>query len=114
MSESLANPRSLSHQEAVRAFSDQSLFENKTWRYSPEAFPLSSAQIRQIEEIGQACYEFYKAQETLYLRSTEGKNLLRNLTSQNFSKLHFFVFFTHFLDIFWNNLIFFDFFLETF
>ena len=78
MSESLANPRSLSHQEAVRAFSDQSLFENKTWRYSPEAFPLSSAQIKQIEQIGQACYEFYKAQETLYLRSAEGKNLLRN------------------------------------
>ena len=78
MSESLTNLRSLSHQEAVRAFSDQSLFENKTWRYSPEAFPLSSMQIRQIEQIGRACYEFYKAQETLYLRSTEGKNLLRN------------------------------------
>ena len=78
MSESFGNPRSLSYQEAVRAFSDQSLFENKTWRYSPEAFPLSSAQIRQIKQVGQACYEFYKAQETLYVRSAEGKNLLRN------------------------------------
>jgi hypothetical protein len=80
MNEPLVNPSSLSYQEALRAFSDQSLFENKTWRYSPEAFPLSSSQIRQIEQIGQACYEFYKAQETLYLRSVEGKNLLRNRT----------------------------------
>ena len=78
MNDCLANPRSLSYQKAVRAFSDQSLFENKTWRYSPVAFPLSSAQIRQIKQIGQACYEFYKAQETLYLRSVAGKNLLRN------------------------------------
>ncbi len=68
----------LSYEDALRAFSDQSLFENKTWRYSPEAFPLSPAQVKQIEQIGQACYEFYRAQETLYLRSAEGKNLLRN------------------------------------
>lgn len=68
----------LSYEDALRAFSDQSLFENKTWRYSPVAFPLSPAQCKQIEQIGQACYEFYKAQETLYLRSAEGKNLLRN------------------------------------
>lgn len=72
------NPLALSYEDAVRTFSDQSLFENKTWRYSPEAFPLSPAQLNQIEQIGQACYEFYKAQETLYLRSAEGKNLLRN------------------------------------
>ena len=39
---------------------------------------MSSTQIRQIKQIGKACYEFYKAQEILYLRSAEGKNLLRN------------------------------------
>lgn len=72
------NPQGLSYERALAAFSDQSLFENKTWRYSPEAFPLTPAQLKQIEQIGQACYEFYKAQETLYLRSVEGKNLLRN------------------------------------
>jgi hypothetical protein len=71
-------PSALSCEDALRAFSDQSLFENKTWRYSPEAFPLSPAQVEQIEQIGQACFEFYKAQETLYLRSVEGKSLLRN------------------------------------
>jgi len=72
------NSSGLSYPQVLEAFSDQSLFENKTWRYSPEAFPLTSAQVKQIEQIGQACYEFYKAQETLYLRSAEGKNLLRN------------------------------------
>ncbi|TVP79369.1 MAG: hypothetical protein EA353_06290 [Puniceicoccaceae bacterium] len=68
----------LTYEAAQRAFADQSLFENKTWRYSPQAFPLSPAQLKQIEQIGQACYEFYRAQETLYLRSAENKNLLRN------------------------------------
>ena len=51
--------------------SDHSLFENKTWRYSPEAFPLSSTQIRQIEQIGRACCEFQGAGNTL--RSAEGR-----------------------------------------
>jgi len=68
----------LSYEDALKAFSDQSLFENKTWRYSPKAYPLTSAQVKEIEQIGQACYDFYRAQETLYLRSAEGKNLLRN------------------------------------
>ena len=70
----------LSYDALSGSFGDHNLFENKTWRYSPEAFPLSSAQIDQIDQIGQACYEFYKAQETLYLRSAEDKNLLRNRT----------------------------------
>jgi len=76
MAPQVTNP--LAYDDALRAFSDQSLFENKTWRYSPVAFPLSAGQVEEIERIGQACYEFYKAQETLYLRSAEGKNLLRN------------------------------------
>ena len=32
----------------------------------------------EIRRIGQACHEFYRAQETLYLRSAENRNLLRN------------------------------------
>jgi hypothetical protein len=68
----------LSYASALEAFSDHSLFENKTWRYSPEAFPLTSKQVAEIRAIGQACYEFYHAQEVLYLRSAEDKNLLRN------------------------------------
>lgn len=73
----LAGP-SLSYEDALSAFSDQSLFENKTWRYSPQAFELSAQQCQEIERIGQACYDFYKATETLYMRSAMGKNLLRN------------------------------------
>lgn len=68
----------LSHEDALQAFSEQSLFENKTWLTSPQAFPLTSEQVHEIELIGQACYDFYRAQETLYLRSATGKNLLRN------------------------------------
>jgi len=68
----------LSYAAAEKAFSDQRLFENKTWRYAPRAFPLTPAQLKTIRQIGQACYDFYRAQETLYLRSADDKNLLRN------------------------------------
>jgi hypothetical protein len=78
MSEVINSPEGLTYEDALRAFSDQSLFENKTWRYTPEAYPLTAKQLEEIEAIGQACYEFYHAQEVLYLRSAEGKNLLRN------------------------------------
>lgn len=78
MSEPINSTSGLSYEAAIQAFSDQSLFENKTWRYSPEAFSLSAAQVDEIRLIGQACYDFYRAQEALYLKSVEGKNLLRN------------------------------------
>jgi len=78
MSETSKQIDGLSYAAAERAFSDQSLFENKTWRYSPQAFPLNAKQVRAIRQIGQACYDFLRAQETLYLRSAEDKNLLRN------------------------------------
>jgi hypothetical protein len=61
-----------------QAFADQSLFEDKTWRISPEAWPLTQRQVREIEQIGQACLEFYRATELLYTRSHEGKSILRN------------------------------------
>ena len=68
----------LSHATLQKAFIEQSLFENKTWRYSPEAFALTAQQVSEIHIIGTACYDFYRAQEVLYLRSAEDKNLLRN------------------------------------
>lgn len=61
-----------------KVFSEQSLFEDKTWRISPEAWPLTDREVDEIEKIGQACLEFYRASELLYTRSHEGKNLLRN------------------------------------
>lgn len=60
------------------AFAEQSLFEDKTWQLSPSAWPLTPAQVTELEQIGTACLEFHTALETLYLRSAAGKNLLRN------------------------------------
>jgi hypothetical protein len=60
------------------AFGAQSLFEDKTWRLSPDAWPLTGAQAQELEAIGSACLEFHQALEALYLRSATGKNLLRN------------------------------------
>lgn len=60
------------------AFSSQTLFADKTWQTAPSAFPLSSAQIAEIEKIGDACNAFYRAQELLYQRSAQGKKILRN------------------------------------
>lgn len=54
------------------------LFADKTWRVSPEPWPLTAREVRQLADIGRACAEFYRAIEVLYVRSTEGKNVLRN------------------------------------
>ena len=78
MSNSVDSVASLSFEALQQTFSEQSLFENKTWRTSPVAFPLDAKQVAEIELIGQACYDFYRAHETLYLRSATDKNLLRN------------------------------------
>lgn len=68
----------LTYETLRDAFSAQNLFEDKTWRISPEAWTLSEREMRTVEEVGQACLEFYRASELLYMRSREGKNLLRN------------------------------------
>jgi hypothetical protein len=68
----------LSYEHLRSTFAAQSLFEDKTWQLSPEAWPLSTEQIAQLEAIGVACLEFHQALENLYLRSAAGKNLLRN------------------------------------
>jgi hypothetical protein len=64
---------------AIRSSLDaQPLFEAKTWQLSPQAWPVTPEQLAQLEQIGAACLEFQAALETLYLRSVQGKNLLRN------------------------------------
>ena len=68
----------LAHETLRAAFAAQSLFEDKTWQLSPAAWPLTPAQVTELEAIGTACLEFHTALETLYLRSAAGKNLLRN------------------------------------
>jgi hypothetical protein len=68
----------LSYEQIKTALSGQSLFEDKTWQLSPQAWPLTPEQVAELEQIGTACLEFHQALETLYLRSAAGKNLLRN------------------------------------
>jgi hypothetical protein len=65
--------------ETIRtALDGQPLFEDKTWRLSPQAWPITPDQLAELEAIGGACLEFHQALETLYFRSVAGKNLLRN------------------------------------
>ncbi len=69
---------SLDHETIKSALGAQPLFEDKSWRLSPQAWPLTPAQVTELEFIGVACLEFHQALETLYLRSATSKNLLRN------------------------------------
>jgi len=68
----------LSFEHIQSALDGQSLFEDKTWQLSPDAWPLTPEQLAQLEAIGAACVEFHQALEVLYTRSATGKNLLRN------------------------------------
>lgn len=68
----------LAYDSLRSSLSSQPLFEDKTWQLSPVAWPLTTEQKAQLEQIGAACLEFHQALETLYLRSAAGKNLLRN------------------------------------
>jgi hypothetical protein len=68
----------LSYDSIQTALAGAPMFEAKTWQLSPDAWPLTSAQVAQLEAIGAACIEYHQALETLYFRSVAGKNLLRN------------------------------------
>jgi hypothetical protein len=69
---------SLSYDSIQTALAGAPMFEAKTWQLSPDAWPLTSGQVTQLEAIGSACLEYHQAIETLYFRSVAGKNLLRN------------------------------------
>jgi hypothetical protein len=69
---------SLSYDSIQTALAGAPMFEAKTWQLSPDAWPLTSEQVAQLEAIGAACLEYHQALETLYFRSVAGKNLLRN------------------------------------
>ncbi len=69
---------SLDYTTLSTALEQQELFENKTWRLSPYAYAITHEEFGEIEKIGVACLEFHKALENLYLKSVQGKNILRN------------------------------------
>ncbi|MGH7995606.1 MAG: hypothetical protein ACREFX_04560 [Opitutaceae bacterium] len=68
----------LAYESLESSLRTEPLFEAKTWRLAPEAWPVSETQLRELEDIGRACLEYHQALENLYLRSAAGKNLLRN------------------------------------
>ncbi len=68
----------LDYASLKQAFEETSLFESKTWRLSPEAWPISPQDLETIQQIGEACFAFQVALENLYTRSWQDKNLLRN------------------------------------
>lgn len=59
-------------------FEKQALFESKSWKLSPLPWQLSHEQAQELEAIGQACLEFYKAQDRLYQKSRSHTSVLRN------------------------------------
>jgi len=55
------------------------LFAEKIWKLSPEPWPISEAQLKDLKVIGAACLSYHRALERLYVRSFTDKKILRNL-----------------------------------
>lgn len=51
----------------------EGLFAGQSWRISPEPFPLSQECVGQLEWLGRATLQFYRAVNLLYRQSAEGK-----------------------------------------
>ena len=49
------------------------LFQDQEWRIAPEPFPLTAAQVRELESLGRLLLQFYKATNLLYRQSVVGK-----------------------------------------
>lgn len=71
-------PPNLKHEKLVDALQKRPLLKGKTWKLSPFPWPLSKEQVEVLKKIGQACLEFYKVADRLYVASYYGKSLLRN------------------------------------
>ena len=48
------------------------LFHEKSWRVSPEAFPLAPGTVRRLEQLGESLWRFHRACNTLHQRSRKG------------------------------------------
>jgi hypothetical protein len=51
----------------------EGLFRAGSWRWSPEPFVLSSAQVRELEGLGHVLAQFQRASDAIYRRSAKGK-----------------------------------------
>ncbi len=54
------------------------LFAEKIWKLSPEPWPITEAQLKELKVIGAACLSYQRALERLYVRSFTDKKILRN------------------------------------
>lgn len=61
-----------------QSFNDNSFFKDKKWKTSPSPLPLSSDIVNQINNIGNACFDFLKSINKLYQDSINNKSILRN------------------------------------
>ncbi len=57
---------------------DPPLFAEKIWKLSPEPWPITAAQLRELKLIGAACLSYQRALERLYVRSATDRKILRN------------------------------------
>ena len=64
--------------EEVAGLRDKPLFAGKTWRWSPQSWPLLHENREVIASLGSAAVSFYRAIERLYLKSKTNQRILRN------------------------------------
>lgn len=64
--------------EEAKQYSEHSLFADKSWRWSPNPWPLSPDICRWIEDLGEAALAFYHGIDLLYKKSWKGESLIRN------------------------------------
>ena len=54
------------------SFPDRGFFAEKSWRVSPEAFPLSKKEVKRLERLGPLFLKFQQAADLIYRRSRKG------------------------------------------
>ena len=64
--------------EKVRQYSKNSLFADKTWRWSPSPWSLPASICEWIENLSTAAVSFYRAIDLLYRKSWSNESVLRN------------------------------------
>ena len=64
--------------EKARQYSKDSLFADKTWRWSPSPWNLPNGICKWIDDLSSAAVSFYRAIDLLYRKSCTNESVLRN------------------------------------
>ena len=64
--------------EQVKSASRNSLFSDKSWRWSPHSWSLPDEVCQWIEELSSAARSFYQGIDLLYRKSSRDESILRN------------------------------------